>query len=206
MKNSLFQRAINQTRRPKFLKQSGSYRFQHFIGWLLSQKNASSSFDYGLALLTFDGVCLNVIDEAIKCTPYLAEKEVCISWSSKQGRVYRYALSPMTAKIYSELENKKELSFDTKQLDQLYAKFCGHKNPKEHFINDQMQWLAMHMSGPLFDHLSGGVKFSAIPNNSYARLSSKQRLVSELLTNEAKNKSISQAVIGYFEPAGSDKN
>lgn len=206
MKNSLFQRAINQTRRPKFLKQGGSYRFEHFIGWLLNQESASSSFHYGLALLAFDGVCLDVVDEAIKCIPYIAENEVCINWSSQQGRVYRYALSPMTARVYSELQDKKELSFDTKQLEQLYAQFCGHKNPKEHFINDQMQWLAMHMSGPLFDHLSGGVKFSAIPENAYARLSSRQRLAWEVLTNEAENKSISQAVIGYFEPAGSDKN
>lgn len=204
MKVSSFNRAIHQSTRSTFLKCRGSVRYEYFVKYLIVQDSWVNENAYATALLVFDGVTYDKIVHAIKQTPYATDDGVCISWRSKDGRFHRYILSSMTINIYSLVKSKD--CFDSKNFEELYSKFAGYKNTIQIFKEDQMQWMALHFSGPLFEHLSDRLLFSGLPDSAYARLSSKQRLVVESPASEISDRAICEGISGYLEPTGLDRN
>ena len=207
MKERTFNQSINKSNRIKIIKKGGSLRFESFIRWLLNIEpdEMTPELHYYLALMAFDGVSLTYIDTAARQKPYALANEVCISWLTKQGRWYRISLSPMTIMLYGTRETYKAEGFDKQILSDIYSKFAGSKNPLANFENDQMEWFAMYLSGPLYEHASDTMTMASLPNSAYARLSSHESLfVCEEPDNS--DKLLMQAISGYLEPIGRDRN
>lgn len=206
MKTSTFNRAVHQSTRPKYLRNGGANRFEYFLSHLTRNFSCIDENGFGVALLAFDGVTYDNILQAVKQIPYATDEGVCISWRSKDGRYHRTLLSAMSIKIYTEQLYKAKTGFNEKKFEQFYAKFAGYKDTIQAFKEDQMQWLALNFSGPLFEHISGRMLFSGVPDSAYRRQKTKRRLIVESQTDSASDKAISETISGYLEPIGLDKN
>lgn len=209
MKRKLtFSQAINKSNRVRYIKQGGALRFEAFLLWLLNVKPGEMTHElhYYLSLLAFDGISLTYIDLATRQKPYFFNNEACISWLNKQGRWYRIPLSPMTIKLYRECDSFETEGFDKQILADIYSKIAGTKNTLENFANDQKEWFAMHLSGPLYEHISDAVPMASLPDSAYARLVGRESLLISEEFGDNSDKLLVQAITGYLEPIGQDRN
>lgn len=192
------------------LDQSASSRFQSLINYAIKHLDATQTNAYALALLCFDAVVPQHLNDACHSQPYRTDDGVCISWITKDGRICRYLLSPMTQKIYAENCIHGNLTFDKEALQSLYQSltFSRQSTSIALLINDQLSWLKENTNGPLFAHLSEVTPMFGIPDSAFARLDCKQPLAERQNPDDDPQETLalSEAIASCLESEGSDRS
>lgn len=192
------------------LDQSASMRFQSLINYAIKGSDATQTNAYAISLLCLDAVVPQHLNDACNAKPYHTDDGVCISWLTKNGRICRYLLSPMTQKIYAKNAINGNLKFDEKALQSLYQSLIFSRQTTSLFllINDQLSWLKENTNGPLFAHLSEVTPMFGVPDSAFARLDCKQPLaeVQSADENPQENLALSEAIASCLESEGVDRS
>lgn len=208
MKKSILSQALAKSLRSKYIAQGGALRFKSFQKWLL-EADLPAEHAAMLCLFAFDGLRIIDFRYVIKSKPTTYEEgKVGIAWQTENGRTQRIRLSSITMKLISQCswESVQKTSIDL--LADAYQAFSGNKAPLNHFQHDQLVWFSEIASGPVVEHFSDRIPMTALPDQAYARLMSKQALIVEKAENAefSVDENFAVALSGYLEPRGEDKN
>lgn len=209
MKRSVLQKAIRHASRVPRLPADSAERFQVFMAGLLclDEDEILSALLLACSLVAFDGLLPGQFKWALRSAPSQVGDEVHLSWESQEGRAWRLVLSAITARLLQKTSWESVQEVSLKDVEVFYARFVQRKGVKN-LEQDQLAWMALHLSGPLFEHMVGNVPMTALPDSAYARMHSGKALgASEDLSGKIEEGGLLQATLdGFLEPAGNDKN
>ncbi len=202
MKKNTLKRALSKSTRISHLsKENGVSRFEAFQQLLL-EIELPTHIHLFLSLFGFDGLRVGDFKKAMLSNPLRYEGEkMGLGWIDVDGRQQRIQLGNFSLKLLSctDWALVQKLSIEC-----LAEHYWGCGTPEltlQMFTRDQITWFSEVASGPFVDHFQGIIPMTALSDDCYVRLQTKQALAAEGdaedITHEG---AFYQSLEGWLEP------
>lgn len=202
MRKGVLEKALSKSRRLPVIGKNGVCRIKEMMLIILndSEDIIPPSHKYGMSLILFDGVPIDSIKSVCDAISSITPDGIAISWVDQHGRCYRHILSSITLNIRSKFSNNCIVKVDKKVMASLYQQYF----PSHSLQNDQLEWLAHHCSGPLYEHLSRGIQMTALPDSALVRLFTVKSL-GKYRQDENYDQLMTQPIVNFFESSIPDR-
>lgn len=126
-----------------------------------------------LSCILFDGICtqadLCLVAEQLPKV-YAFENRIFIEWETPQGATDRRELGAITCKLLSELGPLPAVTDWKSPLEHAIAShYRLTKDALNNFLEDARCWLCRVLNGPLYTHVSGLIRLTALPHSTFIR-------------------------------------
>jgi len=208
MKLHTLRRALSKSNRiAQLLSENGVTRFENFQQTLLTIELPGHEHLL-LSLFAFDGLRVSDFKRAILSKPKRYEGEkIGLGWVDESGRQQRIQLGSLSLKLLSQTEWTLVQELSLNYLVEHYGNSETVGLTLQMFTSDQFTWFSEIASGPLVDHFQGVIPMTALSDDCYARLITKQALVLETEADVSMHEeTLYRSLEGWLEPQGDDQN
>lgn len=208
MKLHTLKRALSKSNRiAQLLNETGVTRFEKFQQRLLTIKFPAHEHLL-LCLFAFDGLRVSDFKKAILSKPMRYEGEkIGLGWVDESGRQQRIQLGSLSLKLLSQTDWTLVQDLTLNCIVEHYQNAEKAELTLQMFTSDQFTWFSEIASGPLVDHFQGFIPMTALSDDCYARLITKQALFAESDDDVTTHEEILyRSLEGWLEPQGEDKN
>lgn len=208
MRKSTLNRALSKSNRiTQLSKENGATRFEAFQLRLL-EIELPAHIHLFLSLFAFDGLRVGDLKKAMLSQPLRYEGvKIGLGWIDEDNRQQRIQLGSISLRLLSGTDWALVQKLPLTCLAEHYLDREAPELALQMFTRDQVAWVSEVASGPTVDHSQGIVPMTALSDDCYARLQTKQALAAEAdvedITLEG---ALYQSLEGWLEPQGKDKN
>lgn len=208
MKKSTLKRALSKSSRiTQLSKENGASRFEAFQQLLL-EIELPTHIHLFLSLFAFDGLRVGDFKKAMLSKPLRYEGEkIGLGWIDEDDRQQRIQLGNISLKLLCGTDWALVQKLPLECLAEHYWSCGTVELTLQMFTRDQATWFSEVASGPFMDHFQGIMPMTALSDDCYVRLQTKQALAAvgdaEDITHEG---AFYQSLEGWLEPLGNDEN
>jgi len=207
-KKLIFRLLSNYYRFPKGSKLSEAQRFENFQLWLL-HADLPKNIHLFLSLFAFDGLRVCDLPHIKNYKPLKYDNSrVGLPWVNEEGRQQRLWVSNITLRLMKFTDWSQLNELDVNCISKYYQIASAQTVSIEQFSKDQNQWFSEIASGPIADHFLGVLPMTALADQCYIRLLTKQALLPDPDTYENNQDDLLflHSLEGWLEPLGNDAN